>query len=118
MNTIDVTLLPKLLPSKNKVQIFDHHKAHWSSCSADLPDLPSVDSVYEICESLPKGILRAKGCTRVNGEENHIYFERNPDGEIHIRPFREVPITGSKLLTIGPGSEPEILKKAIQNSLN
>ena len=37
MNEIDVTLLPKLLPSKNKFQKFDHLKAHWSSCSIDLP---------------------------------------------------------------------------------
>ncbi|MDG1804902.1 GTP-binding protein [Flavicella sp.] len=117
MDTIDIALLPKLLPSQNKAQKFDHHKSHWSSCSVDLPELPSVDSVYTICDSLPKSILRVKGCTRINGEESHTYFERNPDGEVYIRPFRGIPITGSKLLTIGPGSEPENLKVVIEKSV-
>ena len=118
LHDIHISLFPKLLPSKNKVQKFDHQKAHWSSCSVDLPDLPSIESIYEICESLPKSILRVKGCARINGEENHTYFERTPAGVIHTRPFRGVPITGSKLLTIGPGSEPKILKMAIENRIN
>ena len=118
MNEIDVTLLPKLLPSKNKFQKFDHLKAHWSSCSIDLPNLPHTSYIYDICNALPKTILRVKGCTQIGDKKEFVYFERTPNGKVSIRPFNGVPITGSKLLTIGPGSEPSLLKKVIKNSLS
>ena len=115
MNEIDVTLLPKLLPSKNKFQKFDHLKAHWSSCSIDLPNLPHTSYIYDICNALPMTIMRIKGCTQIGDKKEFIYFERTPNGKISIRPFNGVPITGSKLLTIGPGSEPSTLEKVIKN---
>ena len=118
MNEIDVTLLPKLLPSKNKFQKFDHLKAHWSSCSIDLPNLPHTSYIYDICNALPMTIMRIKGCTQIGDKKEFIYFERTPNGKVSIRPFNGVPITGSKLLTIGPGSEPSLLKKVIKNSLS
>lgn len=118
MNDLDVLLLPRLLPSNNTARKMEHQKAHWSSCSYDLPNLPNTDCVYAICKMLPESILRIKGCARIGTEEYYSYFERTPDGEIHIRPFNGVPITGSKLLTIGPGSEPYLLKKAIESSIN
>ena len=114
MNEIDVTLLPKLLPSKNKFQKFDHLKAHWSSCSIDLPNLPHTSYIYDICNALPKTIVRIKGCTQIGDKKEFVYFERTPNGKVSIRPFNGVPITGSKLLTIGPGSEPSLLEKAIK----
>ncbi|MBQ4822869.1 GTP-binding protein [Aquimarina sp. MMG016] len=117
MNKIDVTLLPELLPSKNTAQKLDHQKAHWSSCSVDLPDLPDLDCIYDICQALPESILRVKGCTKIGDEKKYTYFEHNPDGQVFIRPFNGVPITGSKFLTIGPGSEPSLLKKVIETSL-
>ena len=114
MNEIDVTLLPKLLPSKNKFQKFDHLKAHWSSCSIDLPNLPHTSYIYDICNALPKTIMRIKGCTQIGDKKEFVYFERTPNGKVSIRPFNGVPITGSKLLTIGPGSEPSLLEKVIK----
>jgi len=114
MNEIDVTLLPKLLPSKNKFQKFDHLKAHWSSCSIDLPNLPHTSYIYDICNALPNTILRVKGCTQIGDKKEFVYFERTPNGKVSIRPFNGVPITGSKLLTIGPGSEPSLLEKVIK----
>ncbi|WP_091893166.1 hypothetical protein [Polaribacter sp. KT25b] len=45
------------------------------------------------------------------------YFERTPDGKVHSRPFNGIPIKGSKLLSIGKGSEPSVLKNAIENSI-
>jgi G3E family GTPase len=114
MNEIDVTLLPKLLPSKNKFQKFDHLKAHWSSCSIDLPNLPHTSYIYDICNALPKTILRVKGCTQIGDKKEFVYFERTPNGKVSIRPFNGVPITGSKILTIGPGSEPSLLEKVIK----
>ncbi len=116
MDSLDVSLLPKLIPSKNLAQKLDHKKAHWSSCSVDLPDLISLKSIETICSLLPKSILRIKGCTRIKGNKNYTYFERIPNGEVRIRPFNGVPITGSKLLSIGLGSEPSVLKKAIYES--
>ena len=114
MNEIDVTLLPKLLPSKNKFQKFDHLKAHWSSCSIDLPNLPNTSYIYDICNALPASIMRVKGCTQIGDKKEFVYFERTPNGKVSIRPFNGVPITGSKLLTIGPGSEPSLLEKVIK----
>ncbi len=116
MDDLDVSLLPELLPSKNTATKFEHQKAHWSSCSIDLPNLPNSNYINDICNTLPKSILRVKGCTTIGQENEYTYFERKPDGEIHIRPFNGVPITGAKLLTIGPGSEPSVLEKAIKAS--
>lgn len=118
MNNLDVSLLPALLPSTNTTLKMEHEKAHWSSCSCNLPNLPNTDCVYTICKMLPESILRVKGCAKIGEEENYTYFERTPDGEVFIRPFNGVPITGTKLLTIGPGSTPSILKKVIKSSLN
>lgn len=117
MKDLDVLLLPKIEPSKNTVQKIDHQKAHWASCSIDLPSLPSENTIHKICNSIPKSILRVKGCTQIGNEEKHTYFERKPDGEIRIRPFNGTPITGSKLLTIGPGSNPDTLQKIVESSL-
>lgn len=117
MDDIDVSLIPKLAPSKNNPQKFEHLKSHWSSCSTDLPNLPNSNCVYDICNALPETILRVKGCTQIGDEEAYTYFERTPNGKVSIRPFNGVPITGSKLLAIGPGSEPELLEKVIQTCL-
>ena len=116
MDCLDILLLPELVPSKNKSKEIDHQKAHWASCSVDLPDLPNLKCIETICSALPKSILRVKGCTKIEGDINFTYFERTPDGEIHSRPFNGIPITGSKLLSIGPGSEPFVLEKAIKES--
>ncbi len=118
LNELDVSLLPELLPTTSTAKKIKHQKTHWSSCSVDLPIVPSIACIYEICKQLPLNILRVKGCTKVTGDENYTYFERTPDGNISVRPFRGIPITGSKLLTIGPGSSPEILKKIIHSSLS
>lgn len=115
LEAIDVELLPKLLPSNNAPQEFEHLKAHWASCSVDLPELPHIDYIYKICNDLPKSILRVKGCTKIGLDKSYTYFERKPDGEIFFRPFNGIPITGNKLLTIGPGSTPSILNKAIKD---
>lgn len=118
MDEIDVSLLPKLSPSKNNAEKLDHLKAHWSSCSTDLPNLPNTDSILELCNVFPESILRVKGCTQIGDEENYTYFERTPDGEVFTRIFNGVPTTGSKLLTIGPGSELALLEKAINAGLS
>lgn len=114
LDSLDTDLLTNLLPSKNKVQKLNHQKAHWSSCSVDLPTLPTVNCIDSICSKLPKSILRVKGCTKIANNNAYTYFERTPDGTVLIRKFNGVPITGSKLLTIGNGSNPYVLEKAIQ----
>ena len=116
MKEIDVSFISNLSPSKNKSHKFEHLKSHWSSCSTNLPVLPNSSCVYDICDALPKSILRVKGCAQVETEKGFIYFERTPDGAVSVRPFNGIPITGSKLLAIGPGSDPELLEQAINNS--
>ena len=118
MQEIDVALLPKLVPTENDAQKLDHLKAHWSSSSTDLPNLPNENCIYDICEALPRSILRVKGCTRVGDDDAYTYFQRTPDGKVSVRPFNGEPTTGAKLLTVGPGSEVSVLEAAIQNSLN
>ncbi len=117
IDNLDVTLLPELLPSNNTAKKLDHLKAHWASCSVDLPNLPNTNCIHIICSTLPKSILRVKGCTKIGQDEKYTYFERKPDGEIHIRPFNGIPVTGAKLLCIGVKSEPSILENAIRKSL-
>lgn len=117
IDDLDVSVTDKLTPSKNKPQELDHLKTHWSSCSVDLPTLPASNCIYDICNSIPKSILRIKGCAQIKNEKDYIYFERTPDGKISIRPFNGVPSTGTKLLTIGPGSNITLLNKAIKDSL-
>ena len=117
MGDIDATLLPILSPSRNEAQKLDHLKAHWSSCSTDLPNLPDLACVMDICKKMPQSILRVKGCTQIGDEEQYTFFERTPDGEVTIRPFYGVPTTGPKLLTVGLGSETSLLEKVIQQSL-
>jgi G3E family GTPase len=115
LKDINVSLIPKLSPSKNEFKKLDHLKAHWSSCSIDLPDLPNTNCIYDICNAIPKSILRVKGCTQINNQKDYTYFERTPDGKVFVRPFNGEPTTGSKLLTIGPGSSTELLKKVIED---
>ncbi|MEO9571901.1 MAG: GTP-binding protein [Polaribacter sp.] len=117
LKDLDILLLPELLPSKNLSKILEHQKAHWSSCSIDLPLISDKKYINEICKSIPKSILRIKGCAKIKGDDNYTFFERKPDGEVFIRPFNGIPITGTKLLSIGPGSDPLILDKIIQSIL-
>lgn len=117
LDALDITQLPEIMPSHNTAKKLDHHKAHWASSSVDLPHLPDYLCVKEICDALPKSILRIKGCTTIAKEPHHIYFERCPDGEVYVRPYRGIPDTGTKLLTIGPGSNQTELEKIIKQSL-
>jgi G3E family GTPase len=117
MDNLDILLLSELIPSKNRSKEIDHQKAHWASCSVDLPDLPNLKCIETICLVLPKSILRVKGCTKIKGNTDYTYFERTPDGKVHIRTFNGIPITGSKLLSIGPGSKPFVLENAIKESI-
>ena len=116
LDALVLTLLPTLKPSENKFEKMDHLKAHWSSASTDLPTLPDEHHIYKICNFIPSSILRIKGCVQIEGCDGYTYFERTPEGQISTRPFRGIPITGTKIITIGPGSSPQILEQAIQQS--
>ena len=113
---LDVEELASLHPSDNAAKKMDHKKAHWSSCSIDLPDPMDSELLTRVIDRIPSDILRVKGCTRVDKNENYSHFERTPSGEVSVRPYRGKPITGPKLLTIGPGSDPDMLKTLIYNS--
>ncbi len=117
IDELDISLLPELESSQNMPQAFEHQKAHWSSCSVDLPHLPDKSSIQKICDALPMNILRIKGCAIIGQEEGFTYFERTPDGAVFIRPFNGVPVMGAKLLIVGPGSEPALLEKVIADSI-
>ena len=117
LDQLDVLLLPDLLRSTNKSSKINHQKSHWASCSINLPNLPSTTYIQRICLAIPKSILRVKGFTIVGEGTNYTYFERTPSGEVYIRPFKGNPITDSKLLTIGPGSDPIKLEKMIKSIL-
>ena len=115
---IDIELLPRLTPSSNQAEKLDHLKAHWSSCSVDIPHFSSLKTIQEIMNRIPKTILRVKGFTTVGDDTEPTYFEMSSDREVYIRPFRGPSVTGPKLLTIGPGSEPKIIDKLIQEAIS
>jgi len=110
-------LLPKLRVNKSSFKDsptqIEHSKTHWASCSIDMPNLPNLKSIKEICGAIPDTILRVKGCTRLGQDKEFTYFERSPDGKVNIRPYRGKPITGPKLLTIGTGSDPVLLQELL-----
>ncbi|MEX6625952.1 GTP-binding protein [Tenacibaculum salmonis] len=116
INEIDISLFNESISSKKDYKKLAHKKAHWSSCSIDLLKVPSLKNIYYICENLPSTIQRVKGCVEVENEKGYTYFERTPNGEVFVRPFRGIPITGPKLLTIGPGSDISLLKKVVKES--
>lgn len=118
LKELDIESLPQLSPSKNKASKLDHKKAHWASSSCDLPTLPDLQTICDICEAIPDSILRVKGVTTVGNDEHHSYFQRVPSGEVTLKTYNGVPTTGSKLLVIGPGSTPELLEEIIANALN
>lgn len=111
---INVQMLTDLTPSSNTSTAFDHHKAHIASCSADLPSLRDEASIHRLCAGIPASILRVKGCMQLEGEQGYTYFERGPDGEVFVRPLNGEPMTGPKLLIVGPGSNPALLEKVIR----
>lgn len=113
LSELDISLLLESTPSENEPEKLDHHKAHWSSCSIDLPDFPCINSVQILCEALPDSILRVKGFTKIGNNQGYTYFEQTPDRQIFTRPFKGVPTMGAKLLTVGLGSSQETLKKAL-----
>ena len=112
----DMYSLSELIPVDNETQKMEHVKSHWSSCSVDLPDPINSERLSRIIDNIPAEVLRVKGCTRVDENEYYSHFERTPSGEVFVRPYNSTPITGPKVLTIGPGSDPEKLKSIINNS--
>ena len=118
IDNLDISNLKMLSPLDVEHQKMDHHKAHWSSCSVELPNLPSLDSIEIICNEISSTILRIKGVTKIKGDEHFTYFERTPDGSITGRKYNGVPITGPMLVTIGPGSDPQVLEEIIESVIS
>lgn len=114
---VDALALPCLSPSQNQYQKLEHLQAHWSSCSVDLPEPMASKHLKILVDSLPKDILRVKGCTRLDDDEHYTYFEKTPsDTEARMRPYRGRLVSGPKLLTVGPGSNPEQLSELVVRS--
>ncbi|KNC65941.1 GTP-binding protein [Pseudoalteromonas ardens] len=109
--------LPELSPVSGNVDAFEHQKSHWASCSVALPALPDETCIGALCARIPETILRVKGCTRIGTSADYTYFERCPDGAVSIRPFKGEPVTGSKLLVVGPGSDPGKLNELVSQVL-
>ena len=116
-NELNLSHIATLKPSENEYEKLDHLKAHWSSCSVDLERLPNKESISILCNKIPNSIARVKGCTKIGNESSYTYFERTPDGAVYYRSFNGEPSTGAKLLSIGPGSNPEILKTVISETI-
>ena len=113
---LDPSELVDLMPTENKAQPMDHAKAHWASCSVDLPDPIGTEHLIKVLEGLPETILRVKGCTRIDNEENYSYFEKTPVGDTVVSPYRGKLVSGPKLLVVGPGSDPQALAGLIADS--
>lgn len=114
---IDISTLAAFRPVGNIVEKIDHLKTHWASCSVSLPVFPNRNCIDMLCSKIPRSILRVKACVQVRGEEGFTYFERTPDGKLTIRPLYGVPPMGATLLTVGLGSDADILKRSIKETL-
>ena len=107
--------LIELKASSNQAEKMEHLKAHWSSCSVSLPDPLRSECLRSIIESLPKSILRVKGCTKLDNDSYYSYFEKIPAyKDTIVRPYSGALVSGPTLLVVGPGSNPEEIKKIIQ----
>lgn len=115
-NNFNIEILSSLRAVESKVGDMDHDKAHWSSCSVDLPDPISSVVLSRIIDEIPQDILRVKGCTKLDSDKNYTHFERTPNGEVFSRPYNGIPVTGAKLLTIGPGSDPKSLNEIVKST--
>lgn len=114
---LKTTDLIDLSPSTNTPkEKMDHHKSHWSSCSVDLPNPYPSECLKKVMSEIPESILRVKGCTRLDDDEHYTFFERVPSGDVSLRTYYGDLITGPKLLVIGPGSDPALLEKLIDES--
>jgi len=114
---LKTTDLIDLSPSANTPkEKMDHHKSHWSSCSVDLPNPYPSECLKKVMSEIPESILRVKGCTRLDDDEHYTFFERVPSGDVSLRTYYGDLITGPKLLVIGPGSDPALLEKIIDES--
>ena len=88
----------------------DHAKAHWSSASVALPDPLPSEKMHRILHSLPDGILRVKGCTRLDDDEHYTFFEKTPaDDQAKVRRYQGRLVSGPTILVVGPGSDPQAL---------
>lgn len=114
---LDMGILPVTAPSKNSASKMDHQKAHWSSCSVDLPDPIASEKLDILLKEIPGSILRLKGCTRLNDDPEYTFFERTPTGEIFYRPFHGKLVSGPKLLLIGPGSHPDLVEGVLNQTV-
>ena len=113
---VDALGLSDLTPTANTIAKIDHLKSHWSSCSIDLPNPMSSDHLKLFLASLPKQILRVKGCTKLDNDETYSFIEKTPGSETSIKPFRGKLLSGPKMITIGPGSDPITLGRLITKS--
>ncbi len=112
----DTESITKLDPNTNEKKEMDHHKFHWASCSVELPDPIEMERLKKIVKQIPAHILRIKGCTKLDDDEGYSYFERIPSGDTFVRPYNGFPAMGAKLLSIGPGSDPEVLNEIIRST--
>ena len=71
-NDLQLDDLRGLVPSSNNPEELDHLKAHWSSCSVDLPDPLSLESLNQLLKKVPSHILRVKGCTRLDDQTKYM----------------------------------------------
>ena len=117
-NDVDTLSLPELSPSINQAKAIEHFKTHWSSCSVDLPDPMTSKGLEHLLQELPQSILRVKACTRLDKDKHYSFIEKIATGEIFVRPYTGTLVSGPKILTIGPGSSPELLKRLINQEKN
>ena len=114
-NHFDPFELVGLNSSPGKSASINHLKTHWSSTSVPLPDpLPSLQ-LKAIVDALPAGILRVKGCTKLDEDSDYTFFEKIPsDRDVMVRPYHGPLISGPMILVVGPGSDPQGLEAIVR----
>ena len=118
LDNVFPNLLKQLKAVENDASIPEHHRYHWSSCSVDLPDPIYSSQLSKIIQSLPPGIIRVKGCTKLDSDSYYSHIEKIPSGEVFVKPYNGEPVTGPKLIVVGPGSDPHNINSLIKASVS
>ena len=117
LDEFSIDLLGSLPKPVNRFIPIEHSSTHWASCSIDIPSSMTLEAIEKLVKSIPDKILRVKGVTRVNNDGGYSLFERTADGTFSIKEIYGEPTTGTKLLTIGIGSNPDLLNKLLSDCI-
>ena len=59
-----------------------------------------------------------KGGRKLDSDYYNSPIEKIPSGEVFVKPYNGEPVTGPKLIVVGPGSDPHKINSLIKASVS